>query len=65
MTIMGKILGSSNDTFFCHIFEVNITITNNIAYCVINITKTKRNLIRFTCAHPDVKSIINLNLNIV
>jgi len=24
-----------------------------------------RNLIRFTCAHPDVKSIINLNLNMI
>jgi len=31
--LMRKILGSSNDTFFCHIFEVNIIITNNIAYC--------------------------------
>ena len=30
----------SDHTFICHIFEINITITNSIAYCDINITKT-------------------------
>ena len=39
MTIMRKILGSSDDTYICYIFEVNITIINNIAY-YINITKS-------------------------
>jgi len=40
MSIIRKILRSSDDTFICH-FEINITITNNIAYYNINITKTK------------------------
>jgi len=39
MTIMRKILGLSDQIFICHIFEINITIINNITYCNINITE--------------------------
>ena len=36
---MRKILGLSGQIYICHIFEINITVINNIAYCNINITE--------------------------
>ena len=33
---MKKILGLSGQIYICHIFEIKITIINNIAYCNIN-----------------------------